>query len=64
MIKNEFANVDALGTAKFLIHIGKKKEANAILDQIYPFCQTIAGGTNWKQVIFITPQPSMIYINM
>jgi hypothetical protein len=39
--KNEYSDVDALGTAKFFIHIGKKKEANEILDAMLPYCHTM-----------------------
>lgn len=39
--KNEYLNVDALGTAKFFIHTGKKHEANQILDMVLPYCKTM-----------------------
>ena len=39
--KNEYANVDALGTAKFFIHIGNKEKANEVLDAMYPYCTTM-----------------------
>lgn len=41
MKKNEFVGCDPLGTAKYFVHIGKKQEANEILDMLLPYCQTV-----------------------
>lgn len=40
-MKMEYSNPDAIGTAKFFINLGKKKEANTVLDMIYPLCNTM-----------------------
>jgi tetratricopeptide (TPR) repeat protein len=39
--EKEFEFADALGTAKFFINLGRKDEANTILDMVLPYCSTM-----------------------